>query len=754
MMEWKRTIFSGRFPCLLLCVILLNGIFFLKVQFDRSLGLDLSGPESQLSHSVVVTEEGISQSEELPQIPLNELNKEYITVLDELKSLSLQEIVSTLTERMERLSLLWDGCILYMRQRDSDFDRAQWEDYAKQHLEVSENIIDGSTTQEDVYREYVAVHTLFLRSESLMNFPEYLQSIEKNKDYMLTFPIFRDENSFSSRNILKTADDFQSLQNVPLSLENTGAIEGILLYSGSDLFLILLLIVVALCFLAERKRELWGLVYSLQMGRSSLALHRLGILLFLSVTGTLLLYGSNVLLGSILYGGIGNLHISVQSIPILQEYPVPISIGGFLIQYIVLRIGSAFLLGLILWLLLGALSDARYGVVIGIAFLLIEYGLHHFLPEQSAYNILKYLNLCTYFHIAPLYTHYLNVDILGFPVGIRRVSELAALPLIFVMSSGCIAQQCFRRPAQGTSWIDIFTRRLGNCLDRCLKHLPLWGREVYKILFSQRGIVILLLFVYLALGIEHSVPLRSGSEQVAYERQYLVQLQGEITSKTFSEIDRLQEEQKKTIETMEQAKEAYSNGEIPRGEYMSISFEGNIAQIKLAALDEVESRAETLKQQSEIQGFTPFLLDETPYQSVYGEPAKIVRLKSLLLILGALLLLLGANSAYERKSKMIPLLRSAKKGRKGVLCEKVLAAVCITLLLWAVMYGKEFWDFYRIFPQELWNIAPQNLSILSRFPVSCTLTQFFIMYYLAGGFCTMITSILLILSGIYLYNRK
>lgn len=86
-MEWKRTIFSGRFLCLLLCVILLNGIFFLKVQFDRSLGLDLSGPESQLSHSVVVTEEGISQSEELPQIPLNELNKEYITVLDELKSL-------------------------------------------------------------------------------------------------------------------------------------------------------------------------------------------------------------------------------------------------------------------------------------------------------------------------------------------------------------------------------------------------------------------------------------------------------------------------------------------------------------------------------------------------------------------------------------------------------------------------------------------------------------------------------------------
>ena len=754
MMEWKRTIFSGRFLCLLLCIILLNGIFFLKVQFDRNLGLDLSAPESQLSHSVIVTEEGFSQSEKLPQISLNELNKEYLTVLDELKSLSLQEIVSTLTERMERLSLLWDGCILYMRQRDSDFDRAQWEDYAKQHLEVSENIIDGSTTQEDVYREYVAVHTLFLHSEALMNFPEYLQAIEKNKDYMLTFSIFRDENSFSLRNILKTADEFQCLENVDLSIENTAAIEGILLYSGSDLFLMLLLMAAVLCFLADRQRGLWELIYSLRRGRSTLALHRLGILLLLSAMGTLLLYGSNAVLGTILYGGIGNLHISVQSIPILQEYPVPISTGGFLIQYTVFRIGSAFLLGLILWLLLGALSDARCGVIIGIAFLLVEYGLYRFLPEQSAYNILKYFNLCTYFYIAPLYTHYLNVDILGFPVGIRRVSELATLPLIFVTSSGCIAQQCFRRPAQGKSWVEIFTRRIGNCLDRCLQYLPLWGREVYKILFSQRGIVILLLFVYLALGIEHSVPLQAGSEQVAYERQYLVQLQGEITSKTFSEIDQLQEEQKKIIETMGQAKEAYSNGEISRGEYMSISFEGNIAQIKLAALGEVENQAETLKEQSEIQGFTPVLLDETPYQSVYGKPAKIVQLKSLFLIFGALLLLLGANSAYERKSKMIPLLRSVKDGRKGVLREKALAAVCITLLLWAVMYGKEFWYFYSIFPEELWNIAPQNLSILAHFPISCTLTQFFMMYYLVGGFCIMITSILLILSGMYLYNRK
>ena len=136
----------------------------------------------------------------------------------------LQEICATLSERMERLSGLWDGCALYTRQGESDFDKAQWEDFTKQEPEAAENIIEGAITQEDVYREYVAVHTLFLRSEALKNFPEYLRAIEKNKDYMLTFSIFRDENSFSLRNILKTADEFQCLENVYLSIENTAAI--------------------------------------------------------------------------------------------------------------------------------------------------------------------------------------------------------------------------------------------------------------------------------------------------------------------------------------------------------------------------------------------------------------------------------------------------------------------------------------------------------------------------------------------------
>ena len=364
---------------------------------------------------------------------------------------------------------------------------------------------------------------------------------------MLTFPIFRDENSFSSRNILKTADDFQSLQNVPLSLENTGAIEGILLYSGSDLFLILLLIVVALCFLAERKRELWGLVYSLQMGRSSLALHRLGILLFLSVTGTLFALRKQCSSwnNSLRWYWKSSYQCSVY------PYLTGVSRSDFhwwffdpiysSPNWICFPVGAYTLAFIRSTFRCTLRSGYWYCVSIDrIRTLSLSPGtkrLQHF-------EIFKSLHIFSY--SSPLYT-LSQCGYSGISVGIRRVSELATLPLIFVTSSGCIAQQCFRRPAQGKSWVEIFTRRIGNCLDRCLQYLPLWGREVYKILFSQRGIVILLLFVYLALGIEHSVPLQAGSEQVAYERQYFVQLQGEITSKTFSEIDQLQEEQKKLL---------------------------------------------------------------------------------------------------------------------------------------------------------------------------------------------------------------
>ena len=746
MSEWKRTILGKRFFCLLLCVVILNGIFFLKAQFDRDLGLDLSEPESQLPNSIVVSEEGIPTSEQPPQISIKALYQEYLGLLSQMKQRSPAEITAKLTEQMQQLSKLWDGCVLHERKENSEFDGVQWQNFAQQQPETADEIINNTITKETVYSEYVAVHTLLQRAEVLASFPERLLVIEKNKETMQNFPLFQDEKGFSFRNIQKTAAEFHQLQGVPLSLENSGMIEGILTFGGSDLLLLVLLATAAFSFLAERKRGLWGLIHSLPRGRDTLALHRLGILFCISFVGTLLLYGSNILIGTILYGGIGTLNISVQSIPMLQEFPVLVSQGGFLIRYCSFRIISAFLLGLILWLLTGAVSDVRCGVMLGIAIVLIEYGLYRFLPVQSAYNILKYLNICTYFHIAPLYTHYLNVDIWGVPMGIRRVSEVAALPLTLIASGGCIAGQCFRRPTSGKNWGEMIFEKIRKWTDCYLRRLPLCGREVYKILFSQRGILIFLLFIYLALGIEHSVPIRATNEQKAYEWQYLAQLQGTITQETFSEIADLQNEQEESIKAAEQAKEAYEAGKISRGEYMAISFDGDIAQKKWNALEEIENRAIALKKQSEKQGFTAVLLDETPYESIYGAPAKIVRLQSLLLIGLTIFLLLGWNCAYERKSGMIALLRSTEGGRGGLLRGKLLAAVFITTLLWATMYGKEFSDFYGLFPKELWHIAPQNLTHLANFSISCSLAGYFVTYYFTSWLCIVSISVLLMIT--------
>lgn len=756
MIEWKRTVLNKRFLCLLLGVIILNGVFFLKAQFDRDLGLDLSEPESQLPNSIVVSEEGIPTSEQPPQISIKALYQEYLGLLRQMKQRSPDEITAELTKQMKQLSTLWDGCVLHERKENSEFDGVQWQNFVQQQPKAADEIINNTITKETVYSKYVAVHTLLQRAEVLASFPERLLAIEKNKETMEDFPLFQDKTNFSYQNILKTANEFRRLQGVPLSLENSRMIEGILTFGGSDFLLLVLLAAAVLSFLAERKRGLWGLIHSFPQGRDTLALHRLGILFCISFVGTLLLYGSNILMGTILYGGIGNLHIGVQSVPMLQEFPVLVSQGGFLIRYCAFRIISAFLLGLILWLLTGAASDVRCGVVLGVTIVLIEYGLYRLLPVQSAYNILKYLNICTYFHIAPLYTHYLNVDIGGFPMSIRRVSEVAALPLTLLTSGGCIAGKCFRRPTSGKNWGEIIFGKMRKWTDCCLRRLPLWGREVYKILFSQRGILIFLLFSYLALGIEHRVPIRATNEQKVYEWQYLAQLQGTITPETFSVIDDLQNEQEEIIRVAEQSKEDYSVGKITRGEYMAISFDGEIAQKKWNALEEIENRAESLKKQGETRGFAAVLLDETPYESIYGAPAKIVRLQSLLLIGLTIFLLLGWNRAYERKSGMIPLVRSMQGGRGRLFVGKLLAAVFITTLLWAIMYGKEFSDFYKIFPKELWHIAPQNLTSLTNLSISCSLAGYFVTYYFISWLCIVSISVLLMTTtgGCSLLNSR
>ncbi len=688
MKELGRILSNRRLLLGLAFMILLNALAFVREQSAKDYGMDCSLPAS----TILVFDGSIPASE---SVDAKEAYAHYLDWIDKTKSLSLTDAISALKQEEARLR----------------------------------NLLSGNHVDEDVKLEYVAVNNLLSQTDYLAGYGDWLNTIQKNKDNMLAFPIFNDPNSFSGRNIIKTADEFETLQEVDLTLGTDGAIDALLSFPLTDYFLVVILLSFCISFLEERKKGLWSVIHATPNGRLRLAVHRMAILFGASVFGVVLLYGTNLMIGFSLYGGSNDLGRALQSVELLGKLPMPSTVGSFLIRYFLLRIAAAFFVGLLLWLLLTAVNHVKYTIVITAGVLVTEYSLYTFLPVQSGLNGLKYFNLFTYISLSDLYTNYLNIDLFGYPFGIRSISQLVLLPLCGLTAAVCILVHCRKNPAAGKDLLGHIGYGLNTVTDMGLHHLGLFGMELYKTLWIQKGIVIMALFVYLAVGLPFTANIPIYHPAEVAKQQYTTELMGEISDDTFARINAMEAELDQTIADYEDAKFAYENGEIAENQLNLYSYYAETARTNKEGLSLVRSRAEELFELGMEKGFTPWLIGQTPFESVFGTAAQSNQHQAAVVAVLALTLLLAGSMVYERQSGMTFLLEATPGGRRGLPRCKIVIAMLAATAVWATVYGMELYALISNFSIRTWNVPVQNLSMMARFPILCSIKEWLVILY-------------------------
>lgn len=704
MKELRRILSNRRLLLGLVLIIMLNALLFMREQSAKDYGMDCSLPTS----STLVFDGSIPASE---SIDAREAYAHYLDWMGKTKSLPLFEAVSTLEQEKTRLH----------------------------------NLLCGPDADEYARLEYIAVSNLLSQAKYLAGYGGWLNTIQKNKDNMLAFPIFNDPDSFSGRNIIKTADEFETLQGVDLALGVDGAIDALLSSPLTDYFLLVILLLFCISFLEERKKGLWSVIYAAPNGRLRLSVHRMSILFGVSVFGVLLLYGTNLIFGFSVYGGINDLGRALQSVELLGKLPVLSTVGSFLIRYFLLRIAAAFFVSLLLWLLLTAVNNVKYTIIAAAGVLVTEYSLYTFLPVQSGLNGLKYFNLFTYISLSDLYTNYLNIDLLGYPLGIRSISQLALLPLCVLTAAICIFIHCHKKPAAGKDLLGRVAYGINTVTDAGLRHLRLFGMELHKTLWIQKGVVIMALFVYLAVGLSFTanVPIYNPAEVAA--QQYTIELMGEITGDTFARINAIEAELDKTIADYEDAKLAYENGEIADNQLNVYSYFAETARTNKEGLSLVHSQAEELFELGVEKGFTPWLIEQTPFESVFGTAAQNNQHQAAVIAILALTLLLAGSMAYERQSGMSFLLGATPRGRGTLLMHKIIAAALAAAVVWATVYGMELYALLSNSFIQAWDVPVQNLSMMKNFPILCSIKEWLVILYSYRLFALLCGAILILL---------
>ena len=128
-------------------------------------------------------------------------------------------------------------------------------------------------------------------------------------------------------------------------------------------------------------------------------------------------------------------------------------------------------------------------------------------------------------------------------------------------------------------------------------------------------------------------------------------------------------------------------------------------------------------------GYQPWIVESRPYESVYGDASQDLQRVNAAAAMMFLIVCCAASGAFERQSGVVYMLRSLKRGRRGIFARKLLTAAVMTALVCVMVYFREFDQFVTYWKPASLAAPVGNFDILARFPINMTMGQYITLVY-------------------------
>ncbi len=578
--------------------------------------------------------------------------------------------------------------LFFYQKADGDFSALNRD--AGEYRQLLDTYRDSSAEEIEVslptYREWNKNENRVLaQAEHQQSYGKYLTQVQKQAANMQATTIFGgDPNSFVYRNILRTAQDFAGCSAEGIRFGNFRAVQDWLEFAWADWAFLAAMVLLVLAFLEERKKGLTAVIRACPAGRGRLQGCRLAVLLGYSAAMTALLYGLPLGLSLWMDGGWADLAAPVQSMVEFRKCTAQLTVLEFLGQFFLVKSVCGFLVGLLIWFLLSFLTQVQLCLPLTVAGLAGEYLLYSFIPAQSIFSPLRYVNVFSWVFTSGLYGNYVNINFFGYPVQ-NRALLLALLGILTVVLGAAMALVLTRRHPFGNKdrlgrWVHLWNR-VGDVFRR---RLGLYGFEWYKLLFLTVGG----LFLVLGPVLIGEIYCNSGAylklEDGLY-RQYLAQAQGPVSQATRDYI----------AQSWQQLE--------------ALGLMGAMGGEFSAALERLEETVSALPEGA-------WLVDEVSFLNIYGSDAWLLQRKNALTAMLYLVACLSTLFACEDSGDVRKVLRSTPGGRQRLFWVKYALALSLTGLVWLVVFGREWLAAGKLLGEAFLQAPCSSLEIIQAWP--------------------------------------
>lgn len=561
------------------------------------------------------------------------------------------------------------------------------------------------TFTETLEQESALINEIYEEWKKVSNYGEYLSSIQENRDMLSGISIFGrdDSDHFSSRNLKKSAEDYENLSEDGISFTPGVGITSAMEWIWTDLFLFLsIMLFVASLIMEEKEKRLFFITRSTKRGVGHSILAKLAALFIQCCFLTVLFYLANL----VFFGqsaGWFDFGVRLQSVAAYIESSLPISIMAYVFLSVITKAVVLFGIGalLVVICLLSKIVTLPFLAGAGIAG--ISMLLYLYIPADTVFAICKYLNPAGLLKTENSYGGYLNFNVLGYPVS-RLV--LSLLSILLLCAAGVFGS------------LFLFFRRQGFEVRKI--RIPVWlpfrphtgifRHELYKSLITNRVLILFLLFtLLLASKSLNKTYMPSVAEQ--YYQDIMMELEGECTKEKEELVLSEKKRYDKAREKLEELSEK-SEGEGKQSEAMDAMRQNlNMTMSFYPAFQRVEEQYNRMKESG-----GEFVYD-TGYLYLFGVWEDVLPENFLLLLIGIILFTAGTGT-MEYQTGMIHLLCASRAGKWKVFAHKLIICMIVASLITLVPVLCRAYCISGTYPMHSLRAAITNIPYYSGYAVS------------------------------------
>ncbi len=609
---------------------------------------------------------------------------EYGEMLDEYSSMPLDKAKKQVED--ELLAYEISGRLESLAQADNEelieSYTSELEEYRKSNPEAYKKAVEMSESGEESFWKNSFLYDISQQIEYINSYPDFISEMYDRAKAQSASSIFGDENSFSYKNLYKTADDYSGLKDTKLNLVNSDSFTATVKYGLTDFFVIAVVLLICIyLFGYEREKGLYSLIRCTKFGRLKTIIAKVAVLFVLSAFVSVAFILADFSVNTFLYGST-DLSVNVQSISEFRNCTLSVTSGQFLLLFALTKIIGIFVISSLLALVFICFSSSAAMYLTGLGAVGAEYLLYTLIGQNSFLNLLKYINIFYILDGGEFFGSYLNLNIFSNAVTSVPI-VLAIFGAVFLLCTvfSCVVF-CKRNQQKKANVFSKLFEKIKSRFFRINGSTSVLKGEIFKFTIQNKMAVVLILLVLFAVVSSFGTVRYPYSEvSDADYKAYMEYLEGDITSEKEGYIA----EQQEYFDGLRQRlDEIAENSELSEStkQAMSKSIE-NILNSKGVAFERVSEQYSRLLELKE-SGVNARFIDENIFSTFVS--SKTREWNDFALLCLVLLIAVPCVFSVEYKNGMINLIRPTRNGKTRLFVRKIAVLLMFTLLSFIVVY--------------------------------------------------------------------